>query len=187
MNIFVYQNGQNLTNYINALKSVNLTAVVSDNLNLASKCSALLLTGGDNLHPYFYGNISHPLSSVDLQTDLAEYCLIRLFLKQNKGIFGVCKGMQTLNVFFGGTLKFITSHNLCLHTVTENGLGQVLVNSYHEQAIDELGFNLKITHLSPDGVIEGIKHEKHKVLGVQFHPERMNLEYFKSLIYSVLF
>ena len=90
--------------------------------------------------------------------------------------------MQLLNVFFGGTLKFVSNHNNCEHTVTDLNGNSFLVNSHHEQAVDTLSSQLNATLISKDGIIEGFKHKTLCVKGVQFHPERMSENYIKQFI-----
>ncbi|MBR6737121.1 MAG: gamma-glutamyl-gamma-aminobutyrate hydrolase family protein [Clostridia bacterium] len=182
MKVFIYRNGLMLDNYVKAVTMLGHTPIYSSDLTLSSNCDCLILTGGLNVHPYFYGNLLHPLKSVDLPTDLREYCLIRRFLQERKPILGVCKGMQLINVFFGGTLKFVNEHANCEHDVTDLNGNSFKVNSHHEQAVDSLSPTLKATLYSNDGVIEGFKHKTLNVKGVQFHPERMGENFIKRFI-----
>lgn len=112
-------------------------------------------------------------------------------------IFGICRGLQSLNVFFGGTLRNLWFHPYSnheddkVHKVMANGEKKELeVNSFHHQAIDKLGSYLTIeaqTDKINEGVIEAISCFSKGIFAVQWHPERLrNDEYslnkFKLLI-----
>ena len=101
-------------------------------------------------------------------------------------MFGICRGLQVIDVFFGGTLfqHLATAyvHENTIHTIitSEDGwlrplLGETVpVNSYHHQAIRTLGAGLRVTAVSDaDGVIEAVEHDSLPVRAVQWHPERM--------------
>lgn len=154
---------------------------------LAERMDGLLLSGGGDIHPRFYGrSMSGQATSVDEQRDERERDLLRCFCEKRKPVFGICRGIQVVDVFFGGTLfrELGTAHlhESTIHTVVtaENGglrgmLGERLsVNSYHHQAIRTLGRGLVVTAVSDaDGVIEGIEHDSLPVSAVQWHAERM--------------
>ena len=154
---------------------------------LAERMDGLLLSGGGDIHPRFYGrSISGQAACVDEQRDERERDLLRCFCEKRKPVFGICRGIQVLDVYFGGTLvrELCTAH---LHENTKHSivtaesgylrgmLGERLtVNSYHHQAIRTLGRGLLVTAVSDaDGVIEGIEHEALPVSAVQWHAERM--------------
>lgn len=97
-------------------------------------------------------------------------------------LLAVCRGLQVLNVAFGGTLRqhldTTVAHQdethtvdvipgSCLHAIT--GREMLTVSSYHHQGIDRLGAGLTPTALSPDGVVEAL--ETGEILAVQWHPE----------------
>ena len=190
--IFIYGTQKKLLNYINALKKVGLTAIVSKNLSYANCCNGLLLSGGGDIFPYLYSKTVNA-HNIDFKRDIAELSLINYFCKKNLPILGVCRGMQILNVAFGGTLKNINHSSVlhlinsgdCLHQVFNvNGFTKKLygkffkVNSAHKQCISNLSISFKICSLSTDGVIEAIEHKNKPIFGVQFHPERMNNGYY---------
>lgn len=155
--------------------------------SLAQRTDGLLLSGGGDIHPSYYGKQRTGLdASVDSRRDEREWELLRQFCAHNKPVFGICRGIQLIDVFFGGTLfqhlGTAYVHESTIHTVitAENSqlrplLGEQLpVNSYHHQAIRTLGAGLRVTAVSDaDGVIEAIDHERLPIMAVQWHPERM--------------
>lgn len=177
-------------NYAAALRACGVEAVRSMDLALARECDALLLPGGGDADPALYGQEVRGSNPPDHERDRDELELIRLFLSQEKPILGICRGHQMLNIALGGTLiqdlpderhrhdaqtdtdrvhRVRSVHPLMIELYGENFVS----NSSHHQAVDRLGDGLVPTCVSEDGVIEGIVHENGKVLGVQFHPERM--------------
>ena len=149
----------------------------------------LILTGGQNVQPHFYGE-EQTIESDDylLQRDLFELALIREARKQNKPIFGVCRGTQLYNVAMGGTLhQDIENHwqdSTAQYTtqtmVTKNGsiLHELYgptcqINSFHHQSIKDLAKNLEVIAYDPrDKVIEAVTStDGSPFLGVQWHPE----------------
>lgn len=158
-----------------------------DPATLAQRADALLLSGGGDIHPTYYGKHMTGLdTSVDLQRDEREWELLQQFCARKKPVLGICRGIQVIDVFFGGTLfqhlGTAYVHDNTIHTVitAEGGrlrrlFGERLpVNSYHHQAIRTLGAGLHVAAVSDaDGVIEAVEHDTLPVLAVQWHPERM--------------
>ena len=113
-----------------------------------------------------------------------EERVIAAFTAAEKPILGICRGLQALNVFFGGTLyAYIPDHQSpegdIVHATRAVGelAGLVgtepLVNSNHHQAVHRLGAGLSVRQWAGDGVIEGICHTALPILAVQWHPERL--------------
>ena len=114
---------------------------------------------------------------------------LEFFIRAGKPVLGICKGMQLLNIYFGGTLTqdlrnshdHQTSDGDLLHMsyVSEDCVlshlygKEFVINSNHHQAVDKLGKNLKVVQTSHDGIIEGFIHESLPIIGVQWHPERL--------------
>lgn len=154
---------------------------------LAETCDALVLSGGGDIHPAYYGKHMTGLdTSVDQQRDEREWELLRQFCARKKPVLGICRGIQVIDVFFGGTLfRHLGTahvHDNTIHTVVTSEQGQLRplfgerlpVNSYHHQAIRTLGAGLHVAAVSDaDGVIEAIEHDSLPVMAVQWHPERM--------------
>jgi putative glutamine amidotransferase len=127
-----------------------------------SKFDGLILTGGNDL-----STVSG--SDVDKMRDDFEISLIDYCIHSSIPIFGICRGMQIINSFFGGTLKKVQNHIGVTH-ILDNGL---TVNSFHGFAIDKLGNGLKSMAKSEDTVIEIIQHEQYKIYAQMHHPERI--------------
>ncbi|MCI9569566.1 MAG: gamma-glutamyl-gamma-aminobutyrate hydrolase family protein [Lachnospiraceae bacterium] len=159
----------------------------------ADMADGLLLSGGRDVDTRLYGQEPHcDCLSEDAERDALEWKLIPAFLERKKPIFGICRGFQALNVYFGGTLyqdipsELGGEHNTKgdLHPATLNKdsiLGRLFgehmdVNSYHHQALDALGKGFFATAWSDangHSIVEGIEHETLPIWAVQWHPERM--------------
>ncbi len=148
----------------------------------------LILSGGQNVDPRFYGE-EKTVDSDDylLARDEFELALVAEALKQKKPIFAVCRGMQLLNVALGGTLHqdvadhwqdelLGTSHEL--EVAPNSQVSQLFqagsqINSFHHQSIKELAPGLVATARDPrDGTIEAYEGKSgQSILGIQWHPE----------------
>lgn len=157
----------------------------------ALTCDGLLLPGGGDMDPKFYGQARIPAcGEPNLLRDAAEPLLLRAFLAADKPVLGICRGIQVMNAVLGGDLYQDTKpfehlphndHWAKVHTVTVRRgtllsriLGQdtVLVNSQHHQAVDRVAPGFTLAALSEDGIVEAIeKPDARFCLGVQWHPE----------------
>ena len=173
---------------------------------LAAECSALMVCGGGDIDPKYFGQA--PLNdtlSIDGALDEYEIKLVRAFIAAGKPMLGICRGMQVINVALGGTLFQDLPSQLGL---THSGQGKTLmheirvcasgflypmlgrravVNSFHHQSVHRLGEGLRLCAAAPDGVLEAFESEDGLIIGVQWHPERMEnmqciFEYFDKLI-----
>ena len=167
--VLVWDGGHDYVNYKAALSAAGLEVVVSADGGEASRCGGLLLPGG--------GDIADRLPP-------EEERVIAAFAAAEKPILGICRGLQAVNVFFGGTLHArIRGHQSpegdILHATRAVGemaelVGtEPLVNSNHHQAVHRLGAGLSVRQWAGDGVIEGICHTALPILAVQWHPERL--------------
>ena len=171
-----------LKNYEDALSLVGAQCVETP-----QDADLLLLPGGGDVHPRFYGQQINGSTDIDAARDRRELALVDEFLRAGKPVVGICRGLQLLNVYFGGTLhQHILGHaQVCgrdrLHVVhAAPGLLRTLygarftVNSAHHQRIDRLGQHLKIIQRCPDdGCPEALEHDELPILGLQWHPERL--------------
>lgn len=157
----------------------------------ALTCDGLLLPGGGDMDPKFYGQERIPAcGEPNLLRDAAEPLLLRAFLAADKPVLGICRGIQVMNAVLGGDLYQDikpfehlphNGHWSKVHTVTVRRgtllsriLGQdtVLVNSQHHQAVDRVAPGFTLAALSEDGIVEAIeKPDARFCLGVQWHPE----------------
>lgn len=159
--------------------------------------SGLLLTGGGDLWPDYYGeSLLVPeslLNRVDRRRTDHERALLSAVIEAGKPVFAICYGMQLLNVHFGGTLyqdialqyaqerKPAVDHSTGVHTVELLDSGCIClsrtsaeVNSSHHQAVKQPGDGLEVFARAADGIVEGIvRLDAPFCVGVQWHPERM--------------
>jgi len=170
--------------------------------DLFAQASGILLAGGGDIAPQFLGEVSHlALNDVQSARDELELTLARWALECSKPIFGICRGIQVMNVAAGGSLyqdiaslcpntdkhDYFYSQNypldLLAHSVTveaDSRLSAALksnhlpVNSMHHQALKEVPSTYRAVAQSPDGIIEGIEVPDHPfAIGVQWHPEEL--------------
>ena len=178
-----------LPDYLNGIKTARGIPVVlplemseKDADRIVETCDGFLFTGGQDVG-------SCP------ERDKLETLLLSKALQTDKAILGICRGLQFINVFLGGTLwqdlpsqhpseiahRQGKPYNAQTHKVVLNGglkslLGQdtIDVNTLHHQAIKELGESLIPMATAPDGIIEAaLMENKRFVWGVQWHPEYM--------------
>lgn len=144
--------------------------------------AGLLLPGGDDIDPSFYGKEKQPTDTiVHPEFDRMEIELVQKFVAAGKPIFGICRGCQVINVALGGTLEqhIPGEHreNRPLHVGEDSWLygyiaDQTDVFHVHHQCVDVLGEGLTATEWDAlDGRIEGFQHEYLPIYGVQWHPE----------------
>ncbi|KXB42611.1 gamma-glutamyl-gamma-aminobutyrate hydrolase family protein [Amygdalobacter nucleatus] len=161
-----------------------------------SGMDALLLTGGHDLDPRFYNEEPKAnLSSTLLERDISEFCLLKVALEMKMPILAICRGLQLINVYFGGSLyqdlaerkehtfmhvqrsaPYKSWHQIELAKDSE--LARICqtetlqVNSLHHQAIKELAANLTAVAWAKDGLIEAFTLDNYPfLLALQWHPE----------------
>lgn len=157
----------------------------------------LLLTGGPDIDPSYYGEDAHETTDINPNRDKLELPLCKQAREGNLPVFGICRGIQIMNVAIGSSLyqdipSQFTDH--LTHKIIENTddswhdiqiqpdslLNQITnettteVNSRHHQSLKVIGEGFTVTAQSKDGIIEAIEDTSKKfMLGVQYHPERM--------------
>jgi len=169
-----------LPNYLAALKLIGVEIA-----ERPETADALLLPGGGDLHPKYYAQPTLFAANIDEMRDRAELALLSQFVSSRRPIFGICRGLQLINVCFGGALcQHIDGHSQVsgadrLHPVRNAGLLQTLygascvVNSAHHQSVSALGSGLRAVQWAQDGVIEALRHNSLPIFAVQWHPERL--------------
>ena len=168
-------------------------------INMLEGIDGLVLTGGADYNPLWYGEQPEKeLHTINSTRDLPELLLTRLAFNRQIPILGICRGVQTMAIALGGNLvqdlktplkhgqdapRSEATHSV---TITEGstlyGLyGQeTFVNSFHHQAVKDCGSHLHVVATAPDGVIEAVESTEQKALmGVQWHPEWMGDEGLK--------
>ena len=196
-------------NYIRTLSRAGLGSVLATPAHEAAEIEALIdvssglvLTGGEDVEPGRYGEEPIPdLYDVNPVRDAMEWRAVEAALEKGIPIFGICRGMQLLNVYFGGTLyqDLPTQYDRTLGHYQSAPWGEhhhevrcqegtrlhdalaecepIRINSFHHQAVKELAPTLRCTARAEDGLIEGVESTEHDwVVGVQWHPERHEAE-----------
>jgi len=164
---------------------------------LVDRLDGLVLTGGGDIEPWRYGEERHEsIRKTNTSRDEFELALAREARKRRMPVLAICRGIQIVNVAFGGTLYqdipsmvgppdhmmkgdvVFTGHqpvtiepdSLIARAV---GATELMVNSIHHQSIKDLAQGFRPVAWAPDGVIEGIQHEDDlwPLLAVQWHPE----------------
>ncbi|MBS9335048.1 gamma-glutamyl-gamma-aminobutyrate hydrolase family protein [Fructobacillus sp. M1-13] len=166
-----------------------------------SMVDAVIIPGGPDVSPFVYEEEPHQMIGTTYpERDIFELAIIKEAVKAGKPVFGICRGAQIINAYYGGTMyQDLTSQyqqdHLMQHSQAARGfipvhhvnvekdsfLGQVFgdkafVNSRHHQAIHQVGDGLEVTACSADGIVEGIEHQVDPVLAVQWHPENLWLD-----------
>lgn len=158
-------------------------------------CDGLLLSGGEDIDPARYGEETLPAcGAVSPERDAFEWALLREAERRALPVLGICRGAQILNAFYGGTLvqdiesqlslpkalhspgDYETRHPVAIRPQTRLaamlGAGKYAVNSSHHQCVKDT--HLTVAATDAHGVIEAIELPGERfVLGVQWHPERM--------------
>ena len=175
-------------------------SVDKNNLDRLSECDALILSGGIDVHPRYYGSdkLDYPDAPSEFKEarDEFEMAAFQSAQENDLPVLGICRGLQLINVIHHGTLyqnlgdrdlnkihkgepdkshQITVEKNTILFDVIKTE--RTGINSAHHQSIDKLGEGLMVNARSDEGIIEGIerkdKSQKPFLLAVQWHPERM--------------
>ena len=165
---------------------------------------AVVFTGGPDIDPKRWGEPKHPKAELlHPARETSDFAALKAALDLDLPVLAICCGCQELNVLLGGSLH---QHVYDLPGVQPHGEGvlhEVLVsdsktrdilgtprprvNSWHHQACAKIGRGLRVTSMSPDGLVEGVESERHRwVVGVQWHPERMGDDRRQRRLFSAL-
>jgi putative glutamine amidotransferase len=169
----------------------------------------LVLAGGGDIDPELYGQVAVPeVHGVDRRRDLYEIALLEAATRQGLPVFGICRGLQVINVARGGTLvQDVPTITGVVHRIDERamesvhpvtvvagtavsgviGASSIEVNSLHHQAVDEPGRALEIGARAHDGTVEAVASTgDDRILGVQWHPELLPSSAVSSALFGWL-
>lgn len=160
---------------------------VQASLDLVHGADVLLLMGGEDVEPRFYGGpAEYPGSGHhEPAADEAHIAVVREAVRIRKPILGICRGLQVMNVALGGTLiQDLGGHRIHgrpdPYTRTPLAVADALAGDVdpaapgrctHHQAIADVAAGLEVVVRAPDGVVEAVVHESAPLTGVQWHPE----------------
>lgn len=183
-------------------------------IQLLKKLDGIIISGGGDINPLFFGaEPSQKIGEIKPLKDEFDLKLIKIASDRQIPIFGICRGHQLINYYFGGTNyqdiysetdskikhsqnlpKDEPSHSIYLKkdSVFTNMIGKdvIEVNSFHHQAIKKIASGFKESAVSSDGINEGIEAlPTYPIFSVQWHPECMAQKgndamiYFEYLVY----
>ena len=180
----------NIQYYIEAAEGVGAEVVAEYLPKISTDYDGLILCGGNDVDPSYYNEAIDGSVDIDYERDKNEFALLKAFVDAGKPVFGICRGYQLINIFFGGSLY----QDICesalhrskggqdsVHSVdaTQGSVlyslygGVFAVNSSHHQALKVLGDGLVSTATWNNKYTEAFEHESLPIIGVQWHPERM--------------
>ncbi len=208
-----YYGQQRLTSlydlYVRALQDAGALPVVlahsdpADAGDLLERCDGLVIPGGGDIDPVTYGETpaTDSLYGIRPEADLFEGALVREAAKRNLPLLGICRGLQVINVAFGGTLhqdlpehpqdlagRAFSGHYRTavaagsrLHQIV--GKAELVVNSLHHQGVKDLGEGLRVAATADDGVVESVESvdPTWDMLAVQWHPECLQKDHATAL------
>lgn len=160
-----------------------------------SLVDGFLLIGGCDVNPVYYHEDPHPLlQTTYLARDQYEHLLLKARDRYHKPTLGVCRGIQMINAYYGGTLYQDNSlkEGTFKHSQSEETNGashwinieeesflypilgkKAFVNSFHHQSCHDIADGFNVVARANDGIVEAIQHQKEAIYAVQFHPEMM--------------
>jgi len=177
--------------------------VLAPEAEFDSSIDLLILQGGADINPETYGKkpFFH-LGRSNPYFDYFDEYILPDYVKNGTPMFGICRGMQLINVIFNGTLKNIYCHETSpkderdklVHYITTND--EIFeVNSIHHQAVDEVGEDIKVLAVATDDsgeyyetekIVEALAHKTLPICGVQYHPEEIYDDYAIDLVKKLL-
>ena len=183
------------SNYERFLNRNGFSCLTTLNPGEVTSCSGLILPGGGDITPAFFGEKEKGSRRIDTELDILQFQALELCIQHRIPVLGICKGMQLINIAFGGTIlqdmpdsglhlrsgqdlyhaTTIKSGSLLAGLYGNTNTEYVVVNSAHHQCLNRIGSDLKVIQSCvADGCPEGIVHKNLPILGVQWHPERLD-------------
>jgi putative glutamine amidotransferase len=177
--------------YVDALVAAGGDPVVLPFVRTAAEAGAwldrldgLVLTGGADIDPARWGEPRHEKAKLlHPDKERSDFHFAGEALRRDRPVLAICLGCQVVNVALGGSLhQHIEGHAGGQEHPVEVGVSKLLeivgrtptVNSYHHQAVNRVGRDLRVTARAADGTVEALEGEKNRfVLAVQWHPERI--------------
>lgn len=192
MKIAIVGRKKDTINYERYVSTMHAIPVITLSPTALSSCDALLLPGGGDITPAFFGEYNNGSVNIDTELDILQFQATDYALRLSLPILGICKGMQVINVAFGGTItqdlptagihrcqngdqyhKTTIAPDTCLSALYGT---HAFVNSAHHQGINRPGNGLlPIQWCDEDNCIEAICHQTLPILGLQWHPERLDV------------
>jgi len=141
-------------------KNVNKQKKKLNLLLSKNKVKGIILSGGQDI-------------GTNKLRDKTEISLIDFAIKNQIPLIGICRGMQLINLYFNGELKKIKGHVANkIKIYSKLTKKKRVVKCFHSNGIKKIGKNLNETYRSNDEIIEAFKGDKHRILGIMWHPER---------------
>lgn len=170
--------------YIDYFKGLNYEVDIIDIDSNLDNYDLFIIPGGDDINPNIYHEENISSYNIDIYNDELDFKVIEYALEHNKPLLGICRGIQSINVFFLGSLyQNIDNHVKNNHFIKYKNK-YYLVNSYHHQGIKRLGDGIIPIAKAIDNQIEIIKYKK--IIGVSFHPEMINTPIINNLIIELI-
>ncbi len=144
--------------------------------DVLSVCQGFIITGGDDIDPKYFNEENEGSTGVNQENDLLDQKIINYAIKKQIPLLGICRGMQAINIFMGGTIYQNVGYGDKEHLIEIVDhlpfLKQKVykVNSFHHQKVKDLAENLLVFAKNKD-TIEGFYHKYLPIIGVQWHPE----------------
>lgn len=198
----IYSDGNNKKEFVNQsylsllIRYNHIPIIISsfNNEEVLSLCDGFFLPGGDDVDPKLYGQRKNDLTGiVDDQVDELDFKVLDYAIKFNKPVLGICRGLQVINVYLGGSLVNHIEEEIhsnkevdYLKFTSDSHFSSlkdkiIKINSYHHQKIDSLGKDLFVEAISNEA-IEVISSSKHKVIATQYHIEKIEDKYTKLIM-----